>query len=252
MSVEMKRITAVKTDINSLSGGQIIKQDGFNPSYMLDSNGQRLSRVRVLATVVDKFVSEDGKYASVTIDDGTGIIRAKSFKAIAIFNNVSKGDIVDMIGRIRSYNEETYIMPEIIYKPIDPNFLSLRKAELVERQKILGERKRIILESKEKSSDFDELKKMVKKKYDIEPEEVEAVLMREEMPKSAEEKDTSGENEKESVIKLIESMDSGNGCEYSVLIKESGMPEQRIENVINELLSDGVCFEPRPGVIKLL
>lgn len=252
MSVEMKRITAVKTGIGSLSGGQFVKQEGFEPSYIIDRNGQKLSRVRILATVVDKFVSEDGKYASVTIDDGTGLIRSKSFKAVAIFNNVSKGDIIDMIGRIRSYNDETYITPEIIHKPIDPNFIILRRAELAARQKELAERKKIILESKEKASDFDELKKMVKKKYGIEPEEVEAVLMTEEIPKTPEEKGASVEADKEAVIKLIESMESGSGCEYSALIKESGMPEQKIETVINELLSDGICFEPRPGVIKLL
>ena len=252
MTVEMKRITAVKADLKSICGGSFVKQEGFNPSYLLDRSGQKLSRVRVLATVVDKFVSEDGKYASITLDDGTGTIRAKSFKAVVILENVSKGDMIDLIARIRFYNDEVYLMPEIIYKPLDPNFLTLRKAELVAIGKEMLDRKKLILESREKTSDFEELKRFVHKKYGIEPEEVEAVLMTEEMPKSAEEKAGSREADKEFVIKLIERLDSGSGCEYSVIIRESGMAESRIESVINELLSDGICFEPRPGVIKLL
>jgi RPA family protein len=252
MPVEMKRISAVKTDIKSLISGTFVKQEGFEPSYVVSKKGQKLSRVRIMGTITDKFISPDNRYASATIDDNTENLRAKAFKTIAPITPLNKGDIVDMIGRVRMYNEELYLMPEIVYRIDDPNMLLLRRAELISQKKKFEEKRKMILEARSKTSDFDELKKFVNKKYGIEPDEVEAVLMVEDMPKAPEEKESAKESEKDAVVRLMERLDTGSGCEYSTIIKESGMSESSIESVINELLSDGVCFEPRPGVIKLL
>lgn len=252
MSVEIKRLNTIKTDVKSLVSGNFVKKEGFESSYVISKTGSKLSRVRIMGTVTDKFSSSDNMYGAVTIDDCTGNIRAKSFKSIAILSTIEKGDIVDIIGRVRLYNEEMYLSPEIIYKVGDPNLILLRKVELLKQKREFNEKRKIILESRKKTSDIEELRQFVKKKYGIEPEELESVLLLEEMPKSAEDKEDSRESEKDAVIKLIERLDTGSGCEYSLLIKESGMDESVIESVINELLSDGLCFEPRPGVIKLL
>ncbi len=252
MPVEAKRMTAVKASVRSVGGGMFMKQDGFNPSYILTSSGERLSRVRVLATIIDKFVAEDKRYASATIDDGTGTIRMKVFKAIGPIADVSKGDIVDAIAKIRSYNEETYIMPEAVYKVSDPNLLILRKMELEKSNGELERKRQIILENRKKTSDFDELKSLMKKKYGINPEEVEAAVLSEDMPKTTEEKEADKNSEKDMVIKLLERLDIGSGCDYFTLIKESGLAESSVEEAVNELLSDGTCFEPRPGILKLL
>ena len=78
--MENKRMTTSKTKIKSIIKGKFVKGEGFNPSYILTSVGQKLSRVRVIATVTNKFVSENGKFASITIDDGTETIRATFFR----------------------------------------------------------------------------------------------------------------------------------------------------------------------------
>jgi len=249
---EIKRITAIKTDIKSILNGMFIRQDGLNPSYVLTNLGQKLSRVRVLATVVDKFISADEQYAVITLDDSTETIRAKAFKLISILRSVDKGDLVDVIGKVRLYNEEIYIIPEIIYKIDDPNLLLLRKAELKKQLKDLKEKKKIIIECQKNTSDMDELKKFVKRKFNISPEHVEAVLMSQEVLKTSEEDEVDEKAEKDKIIKLIEKFDSGNGCEYSMIISESGLSEDSVERIINELLNEGTCFEPRPGIIKLL
>src|SRR3989338_5666035 len=108
--MERKRITSVNARISSIGSGKFVAQEGFNPNYVLSDAGERLSRVRVLATVVDKFVAETGKFASVTLDDGTDTIRAKVFTALSMLENISTGDTVDVIGRIKEYNEEVYMM----------------------------------------------------------------------------------------------------------------------------------------------
>jgi hypothetical protein len=51
---------------------------------------------------------------------------------------------------------------------------------------------------------------------------------------------------------LIEKLDAGQGCDYSELLEASKISEETMDSIINELLSDGVCFEPKPGKIKKL
>lgn len=123
------RMVARKIDIKTLYTGKYIVQEGFNPNY-IDVNGERVSRVRVLAAVIDNFLSEDGNYGTITLDDGTDTIRVKAFQDLRIIEPVEKGDTVEVVGKIREYNEERYIQPEIIVKVDDPNYEVLRKLEI--------------------------------------------------------------------------------------------------------------------------
>ena len=98
--MEKKRINSVKTRIKDITGGRYV-QDGVNPNYILTNYGARLSRVCLLGTIVDKFVSESGKFASVTIDDGTDTIRVKAVNAISMFDKVVIGTELDMVARVK-------------------------------------------------------------------------------------------------------------------------------------------------------
>ncbi len=237
----------MKTDISSIVNGRFVKGEDFNPSYVLSPLGLKLSRVRIMATVVKKFVSDDRKFASITLDDGTETIRAKIFKAFSMIENLDIGDLIDVIGKIRMYNDEVYINPEIIRKVDDPNEWLLRRVEILKQKMELNKIKKMILDAQKQTTDIEELKKFLEKKYSIDPELVESILMAQE---STETIDINAE--RSNIIKLIEKLDDGNGCEYSKLIEESGLPENVVESIVNELLSDGTCFEPRPGYIKLL
>ena len=55
---------------------------------------------------------------------------------------------------------------------------------------------------------------------------------------------------KPKIIDLIESLDEGEGVEIRKLLELSNLPENLIENAINDLLASGVLFEPRPGILK--
>ena len=246
---EQRRLTAIKTDVKSIVRGRFIREEGFTPSYVLSPSGLKLSRVRIMGTVISKFTSIDQKFGSITIDDGTETIRAKIFQAVSMFNNIEKGDIVDIIGKIRLYEDEIYVVPEILWKVDDPNLWLLRKVELLKQKRELEKVRKLVFDAQKQTSDVEELKRFLEKKYGINPELVESILMAQE-EKTEEEFDMKEEREK--IIKLIEQLDEGNGCEYSKLIEASGLPEDVLETIINELLSDGTCFEPRPGFIKLL
>jgi len=244
--MEMKRLTSIKTNIVNIVSGDYVVLPGFEPNYIITKNGVRLSRVRVLATVVDKFLSESGRYAAMTLDDGTDTIRAKAFNAVSMFEPFAMGDLVDSIGKLREYQGEIYLMPEIMRKIDDPNYELLRELE-IRRSDTEWNRKRDTVFSYQKHvSDIAELKKMLKERFGIPPNDVEAILQteQEEQPEQIEAKDT--------ILRLIIELDKGNGCDYSELIEKSGIEESTLDSIINELLEEGICFEPRPGKIKKL
>ena len=241
--MEKKRINSVKTRIKQIASGRYVAQDGFNPNYVLSSQGLRLSRVRILATVVDKFISEGGKFASITIDDGTETIRVKVFNAVLMFERIDVGSEIDVIARVKEYQGEIYLAPEIITPVEDKNMQLLRELELRLQESEFDKRRKIILENQKQTSDLTELERLMRERYGIHPEEVEAVLQTQEEPVS---------DKKDEILKLIEKYDEGAGCDYAELIKISGLPEDIIDTAVNELLSEGTCFEPRPGKIKKL
>lgn len=247
--VEKKRLTAIKSRIDSIINGKYVKQEGMNPNYVLTKDGVRISRARILATVVDKFVSDDKKFFSITLDDGNGTIRAKTFGSL-LLDNISIGDILDVIGRVREFNEEIYIVPEVVFK-VDPNFELLRELEIREAEKDWQRKKETVLKYSKQVSDLDELKELMKE-FGISQEDVESILQSQEIEEEIEETKAETKVTKDMILGLIEKLDSGVGCDYSELIEASNLPEDVLDPIIEELLNDGSCFEPRPGKIKKL
>jgi RPA family protein len=248
--MENRRLTAIKTKINPILSGRYISQSGFTPNYVLTPDGMKLSRVRILATIVDKYTAESGKFASITLDDFSSTIRAKAFNNISIFDGYEIGDIVDVIGKIREYNGEIYLHIENIIKIDDPNWEILRDLEIKKQLNELKQKREKILYYQKQTADLDELKKLLKEREGISEDEVEAILESQELV--VVEDVEPNKEAKNKILKLIEGLDRGEGCEYQELIQESGIQEDVLDSIINELLEDGLCFEPRPGRIKKL
>ena len=96
-------------------------------SYILSSDGENTARVNVIATVVYKPEKDNN---SLMIDDGTGKILLRTFEASDIFSKADVGDAVIVIGKVREYGSEKYIMPEIIKKLDNFEWMNVRKLEL--------------------------------------------------------------------------------------------------------------------------
>lgn len=241
--MEKKRLTALKTKIENITKGKYYPAEGFNSSYVL-SNGIRFSRIRIMGTVVDKFMPESGKFASITLDDGTDTIRAKIFNAVSMLSNIKNGDVVDAIGKIKEFQGEIYIQPEIVTMINDRNMELMRKLEINKTCKDTEKKRELVKEYQKQTSDLEELKRMLKERFDIEPEETESLI------EISEEKDSSSGKEK--ILSLITELDKGDGAGYSELIEASGLDENAVDSIINGLLEGGECFEPKPGKIKRL
>lgn len=244
-------MTAKKAGLAELATGKYVKKAGFESSYVLTTLGRRLSRVRVLGLVVDKFESEDGKYATLTIDDGTETLRCKAFINIRMFDVAGKGDLVDIMGKIREYNGEVYVAPEIVRK-MGADWETMRALEL---KKVWAEQHRTIKQVRDlqkQSADRTELKALAKK-LNIDPEDVDGILEADELHIIAEEKKIeAGGEAKEKILKLVTSLDTGNGADYAEMLKLSGLPEGQVDAAIQDLLESGMCFEPKAGKIKKL
>ena len=192
----IERQTARKVRISSLNEGQWVKKEGLEPSFVVTAQGENVARARVLGTVVGKFVAEDENFASITVDDGSDTIRAKTFKTVKPLDTSVIGDVVDVIGKVREWNGEVYIIPEIVAKVENPNLELLRRLEIAAKA-----------------------------------------------PEAPAQEDL-----RSLVLGIIS--EAAEGISYDALIQKAGKGEQVVEKVINDLLAEGVCYEPTPGKIK--
>ncbi len=250
---EKRRLTAYKARIKDIVNGKFVSLGGFNPSYVLTNYGLRLSRVHVLATVINTYITEDKKYAFIVLDDGTGIVRSKAFQDTEPLANVKVGDVVDFVGKVREYNDERYLVPEVVAPVSDPNFESMRKLEILLFTKKWQQKRKLVIENK--GLPVDELKKEMLEKHKIDENDVEGILEAEENAKSGSETEAVAVDNKtgrEIVLKVIGELDKGEGVSYSAIIEKANLPENVTESAMNELLEEGSCYEPKPGVIKVL
>ena len=244
--METLRQTTSRARISDIVNGNFVRKEGFEPSYVLTDLGQRISRTYLIGTIVDKFMSENGNYSSITIDDDSDSIRIKAFREqVNIFDNFNIGDLVMVIGKVRNYADENYVIPEIVKKITDPNLESLHKLEILKQLTLNKKFLETIKKEKENFGDVEKLKKYVKKQYGIDPEVVDSNL-----ESLTTEEETKEKDYKPLLLETLDRLDEGEGMEFKKLLEESKLPENTFEEVINEILSDGICFEPKPGIIK--
>jgi len=125
---KFKRNVAYKLRIQDISRGKpVINEDRFS---FLDLDNKNVVRVNIIGSIVDKYESEGEKnFVFLTLDDGSGQIKLKSFGEEAEkLKNTSHGQTVIVIGNLRFFNDEIYISPEIV-KEQTPKYLLVRKIE---------------------------------------------------------------------------------------------------------------------------
>jgi len=218
---QFKRNIAYKFRIGDILGGNpIINNERFSS---LELENKRVVRVNVVGSIVDKYESEGEKnYAFLTLDDGSGQIKLKSFgDEIEKVKDINQGQTIIVIGSLRYFNDEIYISPEII-KEQDPKYLVLRKIEL-EKQKLGQELGEGEASSSSETKISDETKTF------------------------ATEKNLRGQ-----IIELIKNSESEGGIDVEKLISSLNESEETINQEIQKSLEEGIIFEPRPGKIRWL
>jgi len=123
-----RRQIAYKVRVSDILKGDYVRKEGWLPNSILVAD-KEVSRINLIATVVT-MPEQELNYFYVMLDDGTGKITARSFDDILARSKLSIGDVVLVIARPREYNNERYLMPEVIRKIQDQKWIALRQAEL--------------------------------------------------------------------------------------------------------------------------
>jgi len=141
------RAPAVQCWIKNILEGRYSKEN----NAFLTIFGE-IRRVRIVATILERRelintkrdnegkVFDEDENSNLRIefdlDDGTGKIRGVIWDHdTEKFFDYTKGDIVDIVGLLRNYNDFTSLNIEIIKKVKDPNFILLKEAEILQKIK---------------------------------------------------------------------------------------------------------------------
>lgn len=185
-----KRQVAHIVKIKDILSGKYTKEYGeWAPNYVL-VEGNQVSRVNMMGAVI----AADQETKILVINDGSGSIAVRSFEDWGYKADV--GDIVVVIGRPREFNDERYIVPEIIKKIDDNRWVELRKAELMLRGLSSGPKNEDPIESETAVADIDD--------------------------------------DYSKVFKTIREADNGDGADTQEVISKSGGSEAMIRNLLKE------------------
>ena len=110
-----QRQTAYKVWIADLLRNAYVRGLGeFDPNYV-EIKPFQVGRVNLVGVVVDVFSNDEQLYASVDLDDGSGVLRLKAFRETwRMLQPLVIGDLILVVGKVKEYNDERYVLPEIV------------------------------------------------------------------------------------------------------------------------------------------
>lgn len=214
---EIKRHTAYKVFIKDILRNQYISSSGQTSSYITIGTC-KVARVNIMCFVT----SVSGN--TLVVDDGSGFIDCKAFENPEQLNKVKTGEVYNIIGKVREFNDKRYIVPEIISFMGDRLWLSVWKEEI-------------------SSFDFGKDKENSKSVSILDSKKGEEVSIKS-LP------DKSSDQGPSSVIDLIKELDDGKGAPMEKIIELSS--SDKVDAYINQLLNEGEIFEISPGLLKIL
>ena len=107
-----ERWPACKVRIKEVKDAAYIKvSEEYSPDY-LTIGERKVSRANILAVVIN--IEKEDRFSSVTIDDGTDSIVVRDFDNVHNLERFNRGDVVRIIAKPREFNEQRYLILEII------------------------------------------------------------------------------------------------------------------------------------------
>ena len=137
-----ERAIARKLWIREMLDGEVVVTEGLSPNILKSARGD-IGRVNIIGVVV----STDELAKAIVLDDGTGTIQARSFDKTIPF---IVGAFVQIIGRPRTYQKETYIAYEV-GSVVSSGWAEYRKKELGEP--LVTEKKEVVAAEKQETED---------------------------------------------------------------------------------------------------
>jgi len=212
MTQEFTRATARKVTIALVNTSTFIKEQGEEQNYILTNTKEKITRITIVGIIVTKELV--GTVTNILLDDGTDKIILRCFEYTKTIDTLHIGDPLLVIGKVREFNDEKYLAPEII-KKIDPLWL---KVWSIERG----------------GKNLDSIK------YEHQVDIKENHIENSQPPILPFEK----------ILHLIKKQDKGEGVAIEQVIQESTI--ENTEEIIEKLLEKGDIFQNSPGKVKVL
>lgn len=223
------RQIAIKTPIQTLLLGDYIREKEQEPNYLLTKEQEKIYRINLMGVVLTKELQ--GSITNILLDDGTGKIVLRYFEENKILTQLNIGDALLVIGKLRSYNQEKYISPEIV-KKIDHLWLKLRALEFKKKNKNnLNNQNKFPTNEKEEKQNKSALKSNKKISEESIGEKTDILPM-------------------QKLINLIKELDRGEGVLIEDIIANSYLTNT--ENLLEKMLEKGDIFQNSPGKVKVL
>ncbi len=236
----VEKSSAKKVRITDIINGKFFvgNREAMTPGYVITPYAEKIFRVNLIGTIVEKYVAEGGTFSSITVDDGTDSIRVKSFEGLP-FEKFNIGDSIRVVGRVKEYNGEIYITHEILNKINDHNLETLARAEILSN---LVKQRKFVDDIKSLSSQMDEVE-LRNYARDIHSVDEEMLLTILEMKKKE-------IDYKPMVLEMMSKLDEGKGVEIKKLFDAIELPRPTLEKTLDELLTEGSIYEPVVGFLK--
>lgn len=215
------RNIAYEVVIKELLNYSYIENDEGTPNYLLAKN-KKIYRFNLLAVILE--LNQQGSILNITVDDGSGKIILRIFEENKSVNNLVIGESILIIGKLRKYNHERYISPEII-KKVDGDWLKVRSLK-IDRNKINNEINEI---SPKPGGEEKTTKKEIKSNKEINEKEIFPI---------------------KKIILLIKELDQGEGVFIEEIIEKSKI--ELTDKIIEKMLEEGEIFQNLPGKVKVL
>jgi len=246
-----KRAASHRLTLEEIHRGEFVStEEDFELNYLITEDARKIYRAKVVATVVSEpYISDDGAYGRMQLDDGFDTVSASVFREqTSLLENVGMGDLIQVIGKIREWQGEKQLTLEAVAK-VNPNFLILHRLEILkarkEHQEILRKAQKIYSEEGEKVRSARERAKQEGIPTDI----VEAL----DELKYLEEKEEGPEVSRTEIIKnkvlsLIGEHPDGLEMDAILAAFADTYTSDEIEEAVRDLLSSGEIFERRINV----
>ena len=221
------RQTAGKVSIKDINDATYVVQAGWDPNFLTLPDGREVYRVNVMGIVVS-FQSD----VEMLVDDGTSQIIIRGLQETQ-GKDIGLGDLVQVIGKSRVFNDQKYLTPEAIKKVSERTWMDVRRKEL---QTIKEQLKAIE-------------KKIIPQKVH-EQEKIIGNLQQVQKTERNQNKNEENNNPVEIIFQFIKKEDDGEGVLVDKIIEKVKIPQT--EQIITTLWMEGNIFEIKPGRVKVL
>lgn len=243
----VQRLVAKKVTIAEILLGRFVKEEGWTPSYILTSAEEKISRVNIIAVVVTGPLQELN-YRTIVVDDGSGCIRVRSFEESNLFANITVGQPVLIIGKVREFTGQHYLAPEIIKAITSTQWISLRSLEL-QKRRLLYHQQQDQQRSQQQGERID-VSEGIGVSFPGPLAETESIPSEKREEKSTQKGEAPLVSPSEKMLHLIRQLDKGDGAEIEDVVTQMNLPDA--DQLIDLLLKEGEIFQNKPGRVKTL